>query len=83
MNPATISILFLIFAVIMSIWEKVPLSVTSMMVCLGLVLTGVLDEKTAFIGFINKNVILFVAMFVVGGALFETGMANKIGRATA
>lgn len=79
MPPATISILFLIFAVIMFIWEKVPLSVTSMMVCLGLVLTGVLDEKTAFIGFINKNVILFVAMFVVGGALFETGMANKIG----
>ncbi|MGO1190520.1 SLC13 family permease [Vibrio casei] len=79
MTPATISILFLIFAVIMFIWEKVPLSVTSMMVCLGLLLTGVLDEKTAFIGFINKNVILFVAMFVVGGALFETGMANKIG----
>ena len=25
------------------------------------------------------NVILFVAMFIVGGALFETGMANKIG----
>ncbi|WP_105901607.1 SLC13 family permease [Vibrio gangliei] len=79
MTPSTISILFLLFAVIMFIWEKVPLSVTSMMVCLGLVLTGVLDEETAFIGFINKNVILFVAMFVVGGALFETGMANKIG----
>ena len=27
----------------------------------------------------NSNVILFVAMFIVGGALFETGMANKIG----
>lgn len=25
------------------------------------------------------NVILFVAMFIVGGALFETGMANKVG----
>src|SRR5699024_11927997 len=24
-------------------------------------------------------VILFVAMFIVGGALFETGMANKLG----
>ena len=30
-------------------------------------------------GFIDSNVILFVAMFIVGGALFETGMANKIG----
>ena len=29
--------------------------------------------------FIDSNVILFVAMFIVGGALFETGMANKIG----
>ena len=44
-----------------------------------LVVTGVLDVKTAFAGFIDSNVILFVAMFIVGGALFETGMANKIG----
>ena len=36
-------------------------------------------SKTAFAGFIDSNVILFVAMFIVGGALFETGMANKIG----
>lgn len=37
------------------------------------------DVKTAFAGFINQNVILFVAMFVVGGALFETGVTDKIG----
>ncbi|MBC4958339.1 SLC13/DASS family transporter, partial [Klebsiella pneumoniae] len=35
--------------------------------------------KQAFAGFIDSNVILFVAMFIVGGALFETGMANKVG----
>jgi len=63
----------------MFIWEKLPLGVTSMIVCVGLVITGVLDWKTAFSGFIDSNVILFVAMFIVGGALFETGMANKIG----
>ena len=38
-----------------------------------------LDIQEAFTGFIDSNVILFVAMFIVGGALFETGMANKIG----
>lgn len=37
------------------------------------------DLKQAFAGFIDTNVILFVAMFIVGGALFETGMANKVG----
>ena len=79
MSHATITLLFLLFAIIMFMWEKIPLGLTSMIVCVGLVVTGVLDWKTAFMGFIDSNVILFVAMFIVGGALFETGMANKIG----
>lgn len=79
MSPSTITLLFLLFAVVMFVLEKIPLGVTSMIVCCGLVVTGVLDIKTAFAGFIDSNVILFVAMFIVGGALFETGMANKIG----
>lgn len=79
MSPSTITLLFLLFAVIMFVLEKIPLGVTSMIVCTGLAVTGVLDVKTAFAGFIDSNVILFVAMFIVGGALFETGMANKIG----
>ena len=68
MSPSTITLLFLLFAVVMFVLEKIPLGVTS-----------VLDVKTAFAGFVDSNVILFVAMFIVGGALFETGMANKIG----
>ena len=79
MSSSTITLLFLLFAVIMFVLEKIPLGVTSMIVCCGLVVTRVLDVKTAFAGFIDSNVILFVAMFIVGGALFETGMANKIG----
>ena len=79
MSHAAITLVFLLFAIIMFIWEKLPLGVTSMIVCIGLIITGVLDWKTAFSGFIDSNVILFVVMFIVGGALFETGMANKIG----
>ena len=79
MSQVTITLLFLLFAIVMVMWEKIPLGLTSMIVCVGLVVTGVLDWKTAFSGFIDSNVILFVAMFIVGGALFETGMANKIG----
>ncbi len=79
MSPAIITLLFLIFAIVMFVSEKIPLGLTSMIICVGLVITKVLDWKEAFSGFIDSNVILFVAMFVVGGALFETGMANKIG----
>ena len=79
MSQITITLLFLLFAIVMFMWEKIPLGLTSMIVCVGLVVTGVLEWQTAFAGFIDSNVILFVAMFIVGGALFETGMANKIG----
>lgn len=79
MSQITITLLFLLFAIVMFMWEKIPLGLTSMIVCVGLVVTSVLEWQTAFAGFIDSNVILFVAMFIVGGALFETGMANKIG----
>lgn len=79
MSPTTITLIFLAFAAVMFVTEKIPLAVTSMIVCIGLVITGVLNVNDAFSGFINSNVILFVAMFIVGGALFETGMANEIG----
>ena len=76
---AVITVVFLTFAIVMFVTEKIPLGLTSMMVCIGLVITGVLSVGDAFNGFVNSNVILFVAMFIVGGALFETGMANEIG----
>lgn len=79
MSPAIITLLFLAFAIVMFVTEKIPLGLTAMIVCVGLVVTKVLDFSTAFKGFINSNVVLFVAMFIVGGALFETGMANEIG----
>lgn len=79
MDPIQITLFLLLFATVMFVWEKIPLALTSVIVCLALVITGVLDARTAFNGFVNSNVILFVGMFVVGGALFETGMANRIG----
>jgi len=79
MTHIEITLLLLLFATVMFVWERIPLALTAIIVCLTLVVTGVLDPKTAFNGFINTNVILFVGMFVVGAALFETGMANRIG----
>ena len=79
MEPITITLILLAFTIIMFVSEKIPLALTSMIVCIALVLTKILNVKTAFAGFIDSNVILFVAMFIVGGAFFETGMANRVG----
>lgn len=42
MSQITITLLFLLFAIVMFMWEKIPLGLTSMIVCVGLVVTGVL-----------------------------------------
>lgn len=79
MDASVITLLFLIFAIVSFILEKIPLGLTATIVALGLNLTGVLDTAATFKGYVNSNVILCVGMFVVGQALFETGMANKMG----
>ncbi len=79
MSQTTITLLFLAFAVISFVFEKIPLGLTASICAIGLTLTGVLDSQTTFAQYVNSNVILCVGMFVVGQALFETGMANKIG----
>jgi len=60
-------------------WEKIPLGLTAVILCVGFILTGVLSPAVAFSGFVNPTVILFAALFVIGGALFETGVASDIG----
>lgn len=79
MSQTTITLLFLVFTIISFILEKIPLGLTASICAIGLTLTGVVDATTTFSQYVNSNVILCVGMFVVGQALFETGMANKIG----
>ena len=79
MSPSTITLIFLAFAIVSFVLEKIPLGLTATIVAIGLNLTGVLTTSETFAGYVNSNVILCVGMFVVGQALFETGMANKIG----
>jgi len=79
MNPETITLIFLVFAIIMFASEKIPLSITAMIVAVGLTLTGVLEPEEAFSGFVDGNVLLFMAMFIIGAAFFDTGMAQKVG----
>ena len=79
MEPLSITLLIFLFTIVMFVTEKLPLAVTAMIAATLLALTKVLTTAEAFAGFVDGNVILFVAMFIVGGAFFETGMASKVG----
>lgn len=79
MSPAIITLLVLIGAAVLFVTEVIPVAVTALSVGIILYLTGVIDAKTAFSGLMNETTILIAGMLVVGGALFETGVAQRMG----
>ena len=58
---------------------KVRLDVTALLVVLALILSGVLTVGEAVSGFGDPIVILIAALFVVGQALVDTGIAYRVG----
>ena len=79
MGPEIITLIFLVAAIVLFTTEVIPLSVTAMLLSTGFALTGVLEPTEAFAGFVDSNVLRFMAMFIIGAAIFETGMAKQIG----
>ena len=78
-KDAKITLVILAIAAFFFITELIPLAITAMSVPVALILTKVLSAKDGFSGLMDSNVILFAGMFVVGAALFETGVAKAIG----
>jgi len=79
MSQAAITLIVLAVAIVLFVSERLSLAVTAVGVAMALYLTGVISAADAFSGFVNPSVILFVGMFIVGGALFSTGVATKAG----
>jgi anion transporter len=79
MSQASITLLILAIAIVLFVSEKLSLAVTAVGVSMALYLARVISVTDAFSGFVNSSVILFVGMFVVGDALFSTGVATKAG----
>ena len=79
MDPAIITLCVLAVAAFFFISGIIPLAVTSMLACTVLGITGVLQPKQVYAGLSNSTVVLFGGMFVIGTALFKTGVAQAIG----
>ena len=59
--------------------EKLPVDLTAFLGLTILVFTGYLTPAEAFTGFSSPAVITMLAVFIVGAALLETGVADIIG----
>lgn len=62
MTPLEITLLILVLTIVAFITGKIPFSVISAGIMLSLIMTGVMEPAEAFSGFINTNVVMFVAM---------------------
>ena len=80
-SPAVITLIVLVAAAVLFITEKLPVPLTAMLCMAVLVLTGIITPADAIAGFSNSTVILLISMILVGGALFETGVTEKVAKA--
>ncbi len=65
-------------AVLLFITEWLPVDLVALGVVLALMLGGVLVPEDALAGFSSPIVITIAALFIVGGAVMETGLADSI-----
>ena len=79
MDPAIITLCVLAVAAFLFVTELIPLAVTAMAACTALGILGVLPSKQVYAGLSNSTVVLFGGMFVIGAAMFKTGLAEAIG----
>lgn len=81
MDPAITTLCVLGVAAFLFITEIIPLAVTAMAACTALGILGILTPKQVYAGLSDSTVVLFAAMFVIGAAVFHTGLAQAIGEA--
>ena len=70
----------LIAAIVLFITEWLRVDVVALGVVITLMISGVLSTGEALSGFSNSAVLTIAALFVVGGAALQTGLAGMIGR---
>ena len=74
-----ILILILIGSVILLFTEWIRIDLTAILIILALTLTGVLSSDDALSGFSSEPAILLAAVFVLNGALYHTGLSERLG----
>ena len=71
----------LFVAIVLFATEKLSVDVITLLLVSALVLTGVLSPAEAFAGFSSDIIVILGSIFVIGGALRETGVLDLAGRA--
>lgn len=72
------TILTLLFAAAFFVWGRIRSDVVALIALIVLTISGIITTNEALSGFSNSIVIMMIGLFVVGGAIFQTGLAKII-----
>jgi di/tricarboxylate transporter len=71
--------IILVGSIILLFTEWIRIDLTGILIILMLGLTGVLESDAALSGFSSEPAILLAAVFVLNGALYHTGLSERLG----
>ena len=75
----TITLIVLALTIALFIWGRVRSDIVALSALVVLILAGILTPAEALSGFSSSVVIMMVGLFVVGGAILQTGLARAAG----
>lgn len=75
----TITLLILVLSALLFVIGRFRSDLIAVCTLLSLVLSGILSPEEALSGFSNPIVIMMAGLFVVGGGIFTTGLAQRVG----
>jgi di/tricarboxylate transporter len=75
-----VAILILFSAIVLFITEWLRVDIVAIGVMVSLMLTGLVTTQEALSGFSNPAVLTIASLFVIGGAIMQTGLAGIIGQ---
>jgi di/tricarboxylate transporter len=82
-TPMTLPIAFvlalLVIAIALFATERISVDIITFLLLIALVVSGVLNPAEAFAGFSNDIIIILGAIFVISGALQQTGVLDLLG----
>jgi len=79
MSQAVKCLVLLVIVALLFVTELIPLAITAMGGAIACGILGFIPASQVFSGLSNSTVVLFAGMFIVGAAMFYTGLAQKIG----
>jgi di/tricarboxylate transporter len=75
----TVVLAFVLAAVLLFATEKLPVDLVSIMIMVGLILSGVITPEEGIEGFSHPATVTVAAMFILSAGLYRTGAVNFLG----